>query len=613
MGGGASSEQAVPIVVTPARQTGNTQFPASAEAATTSINHTVTPSGRSATAASSTTGRINNSRQPDLIPVWEFRLGGDDTSDDSAPFTLFSELDHERLETTRSAFARSSTLAGSSPSSSAGSVVVLLGKTAWNVHLAQPVRSVSLSSSSSNLSGANLFGGGGGGGGGFSVTANSTMGNIVLQFAMSRGNDHKGLVQRRMVEKADLHAPSPFDDIAASGVGAAVSRNRKDRDSNPMAPIEDDGENADNNNCNNNNAACKIKLESTVKAHHSLVYCIDFSGDGKRVLSGSKDGSLRYFELDGSRVVCDYRPIEDVVLSCAVSPDSKMAAAGSSNTNAYVYSTEKVRPRDDSERFEDCISTLVGHKHKVYGVKFTHDSKTVVTASMDCSVRTWDPARQFVCTRTLVAHTAPIFALATSPMSSNIVLSGGDDNILVCHDLRADGRSGGTATTFSAHRQTIWACDISADEKRFVSAGMDGQCLLWDARSNRKPLQVVADHGAFPVHCALFMPEGNMVLTSARDSTWRLWKIHPSLCGDSAVVGGGVEPRSTSTTTTTTATTTRDTTNDDDMTVYEPQEMGKVTASTGNIFKLAYSTRTIPMRVMSCGSDGLIKVWNLEL
>src|ERR1035438_2799190 len=76
-----------------------------------------------------------------------------------------------------------------------------------------------------------------------------------------------------------------------------------------------------------------VHSHSPIKAHNTAVLCLAMNPDGKRLLSGSKDGTLRLWDVfSGSQirtfVVPKQRDEETRVLVMAQSPDGRFSAAG---------------------------------------------------------------------------------------------------------------------------------------------------------------------------------------------------------------------------------------------------------------------------------------------
>jgi WD40 repeat protein len=276
---------------------------------------------------------------------------------------------------------------------------------------------------------------------------------------------------------------------------------------------------------------------------------------------------MKLWEVDTGFVRVNLFPVNDMVLSCALSRISNRAAIGTTDSRVCLYrvgadAAEMIAPGSTIEP----TYTLSGHQHKVYGVAFTSDAERLASGSMDETVRLWDTARG-KCLR-VIAHEKPVFSVKTSPVSPNFVLSAPDDMTMVMHDLRA--QDAGPPIVFRGHTATLWTCDMSYDETHLVSSGRDGQVLLWDKRNPAAPLRKIGHHDA-PVHWVEFMPDANRVLSCSRDSTWRMWSCEP-----------------------------RD----------QPEMLAVVEAHAGHVFKVSYNAAR--SQVLSFGADGDIKLWKLH-
>jgi len=139
-----------------------------------------------------------------------------------------------------------------------------------------------------------------------------------------------------------------------------------------------------------------------------------FDPTGKRILTG-KDKTLSLWNEDTGVAVGKFSfPGEGSVLCVAVSPNGEFFAAGTDKNEVHIW----------SKADQKLIATAKGHTDKVNGVDFTQDSKRVVSASQDSSVRVWNAADGTEAGK--FKHEGPVYSLAITPGGKRL-LSGGQD------------------------------------------------------------------------------------------------------------------------------------------------------------------------------------------
>ncbi|MDC0747134.1 AAA family ATPase [Polyangium mundeleinium] len=164
------------------------------------------------------------------------------------------------------------------------------------------------------------------------------------------------------------------------------------------------------------------------------------------------------------------------------------------------------------------VRDLVGHSpHEVIKCAVTPDSKGVVSASFDRTLKVWDLGSGRLL-RTLVGHTRWVTACAVMADGRRVV-SGADDGILKVWDLE----SGRELATLRGHTGQVNACAAAADGPRVVSASNDGTLRVWDVERGCE-LATLEGHADWVRTCAL-TPDGQRVVSGSYDGTLKVWDL----------------------------------------------------------------------------------------
>jgi glucose repression regulatory protein TUP1 len=120
------------------------------------------------------------------------------------------------------------------------------------------------------------------------------------------------------------------------------------------------------------------------EGHSQEIYSLDFSRDGKLIVSGSGDKTARIWDMEtgGCKVLAIIEPetIDAGVTSVAISPDGRWVAAGSLDMVVRIWDASNGA----------LVERLRGHKDSVYSVAFSPDGRGLVSGSLDKSLKYWD-------------------------------------------------------------------------------------------------------------------------------------------------------------------------------------------------------------------------------
>ncbi|KAF7979693.1 hypothetical protein HWV62_41709 [Athelia sp. TMB] len=251
-------------------------------------------------------------------------------------------------------------------------------------------------------------------------------------------------------------------------------------------------------------------LQQVYKGHTDWVRSAAFSPDGRRIASGSDDGSIHIWDAEtGLLAVGPIQGDAGWILSVAFSPDGHTVASGSQDGTVCIW---------DAETGVLAVGPFEGHTGTVYSVAFSPDGLRLASGSDDRPVRMWDTETGVLAAGPFKGHTEFVLSVAFSPDGRRLA-SGSHDRTVLIWDLET-GRHG----AIKGHTNTVSSVAFSPDGLHVVSGSEDKTVRIWDAETGTLTAGPFEGHTNC-VKSVAYSPDGLWVASGSDDQTIRIWSL----------------------------------------------------------------------------------------
>jgi hypothetical protein len=238
--------------------------------------------------------------------------------------------------------------------------------------------------------------------------------------------------------------------------------------------------------------------------HGSSVDSVAFSPDGRTALSGGSDDEIKVWDVATGKELRAFsdRHSNKYVLSYAFSPDRRSVLSG--NHDGTLKLSDVATGKE--------IRFFVGHGHSVDSVAFSPDGRKALSGGRH-KVQLWDVATG----EEVGSFAGYATSVAFSPDGRSALFAGGD-----CCKLW-NLATGKEICTFKGVSREVTSVVFSPDGRRALSGSQRHTLRLWDVAAG-KEIRIFSGHTDWVTSVAI-SPDGRTALSGSWDKTLKLWDL----------------------------------------------------------------------------------------
>jgi WD40 repeat protein len=220
-------------------------------------------------------------------------------------------------------------------------------------------------------------------------------------------------------------------------------------------------------------ASAENPLDTSKSPFIDRVLCLDFSPDGTKLVTGggdpSRSGELLLWDVAGRSIIREFKDAHsDTVFDVEFSWDGKRIVSGAADKFVKVFDVE-------SGAF---VRSYEGHTNHVLGVSWKADDSAIASAGADNAIKLWNVATGEQI-RTISNYGKQVTDVDYVGVQDFVISCGGDTKV------QSFNGNGSPRRGFSGNPDFVYTVAASRDESLVISGGEDGVIRVWNGTNGQ--------------------------------------------------------------------------------------------------------------------------------
>lgn len=247
------------------------------------------------------------------------------------------------------------------------------------------------------------------------------------------------------------------------------------------------------------------KCIQTLTGHLSSINSLNFSGDGKILVSGSGDQTIKLWDLKTNQELKTLKGHQSIIETVLFTPDQKFLISASWDSTIRIWA------RKTGEK----ITEFKEHSGWINCLTISPDGKTLISGSSDKMIKIWELPEGII-KHNIKLENNNIKSLAFSPFGK-LFATGNNQGLIQLWDIE----KGEEKIRLAGHEKSVNCLTFSPSGQLLFSGGGDNLIKIWNL-STGKLFNTLAGHSA-EINSIAINNKGNLLISGSEDKTITIW------------------------------------------------------------------------------------------